>query len=106
VTQFQVTVEVQGFPADEAQFDQIADELYELDAADPDLDNMDITASLAKGEFFAAMTVDADDMPGALHKALAALRTAVHEAGFGTPGWEQMVASMAANVASTRQLVS
>jgi hypothetical protein len=106
MTQLHVTLEAKGLPLSDTQFDQLADELYELDSADPDLDDMDITASLAEREFFVAMIVETDDTLGALHKALAALRTAMHKAGYGTPVWEQMVSSMAANVASTQQLVS
>jgi hypothetical protein len=99
-----VTLELKGgSPFADAQFDQLADALYELDAADPALADMDITASLAEGDFFVAMTVDADDLAGAMHKAIAAFRAAMHKVGYGTPGWEQAVASM---VASANQLVS
>ena len=93
MTQFHVTVEAKGGSAfTDAQAVQLADALYELDAADPALADMDITASLAEGDFFITMTVDADDPAGAMHKA-----------GYGTPGWEQAVASM---VASANQLVA
>jgi hypothetical protein len=104
VTQFHVTVEAKaGSTFPDAQVDQLSDALYELDAADPALADMDITASLAEGDFFVAMTVDADDLAGAMHKAIAAFRTAMHKVGYGTPGWEQAVASI---VASANQLVS
>jgi hypothetical protein len=104
VTKFHVTLEAKGDSTfTDEQVDQLADALYELDAADPALADMDITASLAEGDFFIAMTVDADDLAGAMHKAIAAFRTAMHKVGYGTPGWEQAVASM---VASANQLVS
>jgi hypothetical protein len=104
VTQFHVTLEAKGGSTlTDAQASQLADALYELDAADPALADMDITASLAEGDFFVAMTVDADDPAGAMHKAIAAFRTAMHKAGYGTPGWEQAVASM---VASANQLAA
>jgi len=104
VTQFHVTLEAKGDSTfTDEQVDQLADALYELDAADPALADMDITASLAEGDFFIAMTVDAADLAGAMHTAIAAFRTAMHKAGYGTPGWEQAVASM---VASANQLIS
>lgn len=105
MSKFQVILEVrEGFPLSGTGFDALADALYELDASDPELDDMDLTASEVGGEFFASMTVEADGMPDALQKALATLRAAIHEAGYGTPGWEQF--SMAASVASARQLVA
>ena len=104
MTQFHVTLEAKGgSPFSDEHFDQLADALYELDAADPALADIDVTASLAEGDFFVAMTVDADDLAAAIHKAIAAFRTAMHEVGYGTPGWERPVASM---VASAGQLVS
>jgi hypothetical protein len=103
MTKLHVTLAVEeGFPLTEAGFDALADALYELDAIDPDLDDTDLTASLGKGQFLLAMTVTADEMPAALRKALATFRTALRDAGHGTPGWEQVSASMAA---STKQLV-
>jgi hypothetical protein len=107
VTKFHVTLEIkEGLPLGDAGLEALADALYELDASDPDLDDMDLTVSGAGGEFFAAMTVDAGEMPAALQKALITLRSAMHGIGQGTPGWEELTDSLAASIASAPQLVA
>jgi hypothetical protein len=73
---------------DDSRFDALADALYELDAADPDLSDTDLGASLAKGWATVSMTVDAADQAEAGTKALCAARAAIHAMGDGTPGWE------------------
>jgi hypothetical protein len=96
----------EGLPRSEAEFDALADTLYELDASDPSLEDMDLTATMSAGPFVVSMTVDADDMESALHKALVTLRSALHQVGHETSGWEQAAASMAVRLASSPRLVA
>ena len=52
----------------------------------------DVTASLANGEVsltFAAQIEDDEDILGAFQQALGTVRTALHAAEVGTPGWEK-----------------
>lgn len=68
-----------------ADFDVIADALFDLD----DLHDQDLTADLASGILTFSIGVVSDDEFGALDRALGAVRTALHAAGRGTPGWER-----------------
>lgn len=102
-----VVLEVDGgLPRSEAEFDALADALYDLDASDPALDDMDLTTSLTAGPLVVSMAVDADDLEGALHKALITFRSALGQMGYGTPDWEQAAASMAVRLASSSRLVA
>lgn len=76
-----------GGPLDEARFDALADALYDLDASDPAIEDMDLTASLADRRAVLSMSVDADDPAQAGVKALSVIRAAIHAIGDATPGW-------------------
>lgn len=96
----------EGLPLNEEGFDALADALYEMDAGDPAIEDMDLTAAIVAGPLVISMTVDAEDLEGALHKAVVTLRAALHEIGLGTPGWERALASMQVRLTSSRQLVA
>lgn len=68
-----------------ADFDAIAEALFDLD----DVHDQDLTADLSTGTLTFSIGVDADDESGARDRALGAVRTALHVAGPGTPGWDQ-----------------
>jgi hypothetical protein len=75
-------------PIDETRFDALADALYELDASDAALSDIDLSASLADARATVTTTVEASDPADAGTKALCAARTAIHAIGDATPGWE------------------
>jgi hypothetical protein len=75
-------------PIADTRFDALADALYELDAADPDVTDTDLTASLAERRVTVSMVVNAADPAQAATKALTTVRAAIHKIGDGTPGWE------------------
>ncbi|WP_144754842.1 hypothetical protein [Curtobacterium pusillum] len=66
-------------------FDAIAEALFELE----DLHDQDLAADLGAGTLTFSIGVTAADEFGALDLALGAVRTALHAAGRGTPGWER-----------------
>ncbi|TDN46214.1 hypothetical protein EDF64_10172 [Curtobacterium flaccumfaciens] len=66
-------------------FDAIADALFDLD----DVHDQDLAADLETRTLTFSIGVVADDEFGALDRALGAVRTALHAAGRGTPGWER-----------------
>lgn len=68
-----------------ADFDAIADALFELE----DVHDQDLTADLRNRTLIFSVGVASDDEFGALDRALGAVRTALHAAGRGTPGWER-----------------
>ncbi|WP_144710994.1 hypothetical protein [Curtobacterium pusillum] len=68
-----------------AAFDLIADALFELE----DVHDQDLSADVGTRTLTFSVGVTADDEFGALDRALGAVRTALHAAGRGTPGWEQ-----------------
>ncbi len=66
--------------------DQVMDELVKLTEVDETLYDPSIGADLVAGEVEFSLSVDADE-DEAIPKALGAIRTAIHAAGGGTPGW-------------------
>ncbi|HEX6756036.1 MAG TPA: hypothetical protein VF109_08830 [Mycobacteriales bacterium] len=64
----------------------MTDELAGLDAAHPDL--LDWSVGLAGDVVEVDLTVDAGTPEAAAALAVGAVRTAIHAAGGGTPGWE------------------
>lgn len=66
-------------------FDAIAEALFDLE----DVHDQDLTSDLATGTLIFSIGVVADDEFGALDRALGVVRTALHAAGRGTPGWER-----------------
>lgn len=68
-----------------ADFDAIAEAFFELD----NVHDHDVAADLAGRTLTFSGRVAADDEFRALDIALGAVRTALHAAGRGTPGWER-----------------
>lgn len=68
-----------------ADFDAIAGALFDLD----DVRDQDLAADLETRTLTFSIGVVADDEFGALDRALGAVRTALHAAGRGMPGWER-----------------
>ncbi|WP_155896731.1 hypothetical protein [Curtobacterium sp. UNCCL17] len=73
-----------------ADFDAVADALFDLD----DAHDQDLAVDLQTRTLTFSIGVVADDEFGALDRALGAVRcgavrTALHAAGRGTPGWER-----------------
>jgi hypothetical protein len=69
--------------------DRVMEELEKLhNVEDPDL-----TASLAKGEVSIMLTVEAPDSLAAAAASLAAIRTALLAAGVATPAWPTFTSS-------------
>jgi hypothetical protein len=84
-------IRLQSPPLNDDQFDALADALYELDGADPDVADTDLTASLAAGTLTISMAVEEDSPEGAAAKALGTVRAAVHKLGGDTSSWERIV---------------
>jgi hypothetical protein len=70
----------------ESSIDSIMGELVHLASVDPQVSDPDIGADFSTGEVEFTVTVDADE-EHAVPKALATIRSAIHEAGGATRGW-------------------
>lgn len=83
----EITCQLQNGSRDEMEelFEPLADALYDL----TNVIDADLGANLDRGQFDFTMAVDADDEVAALQAGIAAVRSAVHATGGGTPGWEQ-----------------
>lgn len=68
---------------------RVMDELCKLEDVDSGIIDPDITASLADRTLSVYMGVDADSLRDALRLCSANVRTALHAAGCGTPGWPE-----------------
>ncbi|HEY1639218.1 MAG TPA: hypothetical protein VGG35_00895 [Streptosporangiaceae bacterium] len=77
-------------PLDDARFDALADALAEIDAADSEVSDADVTASLSAGRVMVSMAVEADGVENAVRKTIATVQAAIHMIGDGTPRWEQL----------------
>ena len=75
---------------DDRHFDALADALAELDEADAEVEDIDLTGSLADGWVLVAMVTTADDAAEAIRKTVATVRAAIQKIGDFTPGWEQV----------------
>lgn len=67
--------------------DRVLDALADLETADSGLSAPDVTATLATREVTIAMRVEADTLADARRIFSADVRTALHAAGCGAPGW-------------------
>ncbi|QSB14379.1 hypothetical protein JQS43_23270 [Natronosporangium hydrolyticum] len=67
--------------------DRVLDALGELEEADSGIVDPDVTASLTKRTLSVLMGVVADSRDDARRLFAANVRTALHVAGCGTPGW-------------------
>lgn len=85
---FYVELHCQGDPAEDldAQLDVIMDVL----SAEPGDVDADVGADLGAGTVDFCVSIEADDPGEALSNAQAFVRSALHGAGIGTPGWERI----------------
>jgi hypothetical protein len=70
----------------EPSIDSIMGELVHLASVDPQVSDPDIGADFSTGQVEFTLTIDADE-EHAVPKALATIRSAIHEAGGATPDW-------------------
>ncbi len=75
-------------PMPESAFEDLMDQLLEIERQDDEIVDPDLAGSLASGRLDIQMTVEASDPAKAGTKALCAVRTALHTIGGATPGWE------------------
>jgi hypothetical protein len=68
--------------------------LLDLEESDPAIEDPDLASDIAIGCVDVQMIVDATDPAEAMVKAHTTLRTAIHQIGDGTPGWETNTAVM------------
>jgi hypothetical protein len=102
--EFYTVIEVRaGSPISEDQFGALADELYALDAAYPDVMEPDLGVSASAGIARFTMTVTADGPAEAAVKALATVRSVVHATGGATPGWEDWEARSVMRIAPAEE---
>jgi hypothetical protein len=67
--------------------DRVLDALHDLEKVDSGLSDPDVTAVISRLEMAITMRVAADTLPDALRIFSANVRTVLHVAGCGTPGW-------------------
>lgn len=68
--------------------DRLMEALLKLEELDPVITDPSVAASLALGEIEVELSVEADLAEDAMYKAFGSIRSAVHEIGGSTPGWE------------------
>lgn len=78
--------DAEGF---EAHLDGVAAAFAEIETVDGD-----VGADLETGRVDLCMTVPSDSRVDALSTAVIAARTAIHAAGGGTPGWDNLLARL------------
>ncbi|WP_030176931.1 hypothetical protein [Spirillospora albida] len=89
---FSADLEIGVDEVDDMEFpvEQFLVALANLEDSDPAIEDVDITATLATGDILITMCVQADDLAEAGQKLVATVRSALHEIGDGTAGWEQI----------------
>jgi hypothetical protein len=76
---------------DDDFFDALAQALGDLEKRDPEIEDVDLTAALAEGWIQVTMAVvDQSDLMRVAEKTIATARTALHQIGQSTPGWEKL----------------
>lgn len=68
--------------------DRVGDELIDLEACSPELLDSTFSADLEDSSVVVEVSVEAETIGQALDLAVSFVRTAIHAAGAGTPGWE------------------
>lgn len=71
----------------EAEAEAIMDSLVDLEQVDYRLSDSAVSVDLASMTLDVELTVSGDDYQDCVQHALAAIRTAIHSADGGTPGW-------------------
>lgn len=81
-------------------FDGVTDALYEALLDMDDVIDPDLAATLTTGTIDVQMVVEAEDDLDAAAKAACLLRTAIHQLGGYTPGWEKAIRGVTASTCS------
>lgn len=84
---YQVTHQLRHDGSPEA-LDVLTDQIVEALNRLGSVEDVDLVAD-GSGAVEVTMVVEAEDQPSAFHKGWADLRTALHEVGVGTTGWER-----------------
>jgi hypothetical protein len=71
----------------EEHLDEVMDALLD----EPGIEDADVGADLGTGVVDFCIHLDAEDSPDALRKVHVLVRSALHAAGGGTPGWERLI---------------
>ena len=74
----------------DARLDQFLEALTALEDADPQVSDIDLTATISTGEVSITMYIDTEEIGEASQKLIATVRAALHKIGESTPGWEIM----------------
>jgi hypothetical protein len=77
-----------GGPLDGARFDALAYALAGIEEADPGIEDVDLTSSLAQGWVTASMTITEENLELAVAKLLATVRVAIYPNGDHAGGWQ------------------
>ena len=77
-----------GGPLDGARFDALAYALAGIEEADPAIEGVDLTSSLAQGWVTASMTISEENLELAVAKLIAAVRAAIYPNGDHAGGWQ------------------
>jgi hypothetical protein len=77
-----------GGPLDGGRFDALAYALAGIEEADPGIEDVDLTSSLAQGWVTASMTITEENLELAVAKLLATVRVAIYPNGDHAGGWQ------------------
>jgi hypothetical protein len=77
-----------GGPLDGARFDALAYALAGIEEADPAIEDVDLTSSLAQGWVTASMTISQENLELAVAKLISTVRTAIYPNGDHAGGWQ------------------
>jgi hypothetical protein len=77
-----------GGPLDGARFDALAYALAGIEEADPGIEDVDLTSSLAQGWVTASMTITQENLELAVAKLITTVRTAIYPNGDHAGGWQ------------------
>ncbi len=87
-----------GGPLDGSRFDALAYALAEIEEADPAVEDVDLTASLAQGWVTASMTIVQENLELAVTKLIATVRAAIYPNGDHAGGWQFLTESAGLSV--------
>lgn len=88
----------------DARLDQLLGALSDLEDADPQVSDIDLTATLTTGEVSITMYIDAQEIGEASQKLIATVRAALHKIGESTPGWEHLARAVHEGCVNLRTL--
>lgn len=82
-----------------AEVDRLMQELLNLEACNPVLADSGVGLDLSAMTVEVTLSIHCENIDEALHEATSAIRTAIHAAGGGTPGWPDATPSTGGRVA-------